>query len=546
VLRAAAWRRTTTPDAAPPQPRALTQLADLQPDLDARLVRVRGTITDVTFQSDETKLVLRDPGVLFEAQLPGVAPRATPAVGSVVELTGIYSVQSDEYRRPRGFSLLLRSTDDITLISQPSWWTPLRFAIAAGLFVVCSALGISWVVVLRRRVARQTAQIRAQLANEARLQSELERSSRLESLGVLAGGIAHDFNNLLTGIIGNLGLISLEEQAMRSVGHNVREAQRAAKRASDVTQQLLTFAKGGDPVRRAVLLSEVVQEAATFALHGAKVGSEFSCPRDLPAALVDAGQISRVVHNLVLNAVQAMPDGGVVRLALAAVDVTPGQIATLAPGPYVQLTVADNGPGIAAENLPRIFEPYFPSKGRSSGLGLATVHSIVKKHQGHIAVESQVGRGTTFRVWLPAARTPPERAAPPPARVAERRPVRVLLMDDEEIIRSVAGAFLKRFGHEATLVADGAQAVQTYADAKQSGHPFDVVILDLTVPGGMGGREALVQLRNLDPQVRAVASSGYSSDPVLANYREHGFRAIMPKPYDLKTFAALLDDVRDA
>ncbi|WP_415908597.1 ATP-binding protein [Oleiharenicola sp. Vm1] len=210
----------------------------------------------------------------------------------------------------------------------------------------------------------------------------------------------------------------------------------------------------------------------------------------------------------------------------------------------MQLSITDNGPGIPAANLPRIFEPYFSTKGRNSGLGLATVHSIIKKHQGHIAVDSQVGRGTTFHVWLPAARDlpapAPERAAPAP----ERRALRVLLMDDEDIIRGVAGASLKRFGHDATLVADGAQAISAYAEAKAAGKPFDVVILDLTVPGGMGGREALTQLRALDPEVRAVASSGYSSDPVLANYRAHGFVAILPKPYDLKTFSALLEQVR--
>ncbi|MBI2513809.1 MAG: response regulator [Opitutae bacterium] len=543
VLRAASWRRTTA--GAPPLPALdVPHPAETQPELDARLVRLRGVVTAVTTQLDETKLVLRDGGVFFEAQLPGAAPAATPRVGSDVELTGIYAVQFDESRRPRRFALLLRSPADIAVLAEPSWWTPARFALVAGLFALCSTGGIAWVVVLRRRVARQTEQIRAQMANEARLQAELERSSRLESLGVLAGGIAHDFNNLLTAVIGNLGLVALEDAAMHAAGHHIREAQRAAKRASDVTQQLLTFAKGGDPVREAVMLSEVVQEAATFALHGAKVGSEFSCQADLPAAHVDAGQISRVVHNLVLNAVQAMPEGGIVRLALIAVDVAPGEIATLAPGRYVQLKVADNGPGIPAENAARIFEPYFSTKGRNSGLGLATVHSIVKKHQGHIAVESQPGRGTTFRVWLPAAHERPVAPAAPPPTVLEKRAVRVLLMDDEEIIRNVAGAFLKRFGHDATLVADGAQAVRTYAEAQQSGHPFDVVILDLTVPGGMGGREALTQLRTIDPDVRAVASSGYSSDPVLANYRAHGFRAIMPKPYDLKTFASLLEELR--
>lgn len=543
VLRAASWRRVALAAEAL-QPLELDPALPPQPEFDARLVRVRGTLTEVAFRADETRFILRENGRFFEAQLPSTKPSPTARVGGVVELIGIYSLQFDEARRPRRFTVLLRSPGDITLITAPSWWTAERIAIAAAALLFLALAAASWVVVLRRRVARQTAQIRAQMVNETRWQAELERSSRLESLGVLAGGIAHDFNNLLTAIIGNLGLIALEDSVMRSsAGHNVSEAQRAAKRASDVTQQLLTFAKGGDPVREAVLLSEVVQEAATFALHGAKVASEFSCPDDLPAAHADAGQISRVVHNLVLNAVQAMPHGGLVKLALTAVDVAPGEIATLAPGRYVQLSVADNGPGIPAENLPRIFEPYFSTKGRNSGLGLATVHSIVKKHQGHITVESHPGHGTTFRVWLPVARELPAAPTAQPAPAAGPRTLRVLLMDDEEIIRRVAGAFLQRFGHEATLVADGAHAVRTYAEARERGEPFDLVILDLTVPGGMGGLETVTQLRALDPQVNAVASSGYSSDPVLANYQAHGFRAILPKPYDLKTFSALLANV---
>ncbi len=543
VLRAASWRHVALPGEAL-RPLEFDPALALQPEFDARLVRVRGTLTEVALRTDETRFILRENGRFFEAQLPNTHPGPAARVGGIVELTGIYSMQFDEARRPRRFTVLLRSPADIVLLSAPPWWTAKRIAIAGGLLLFLVLAAASWVVVLRRRVARQTAQIRAQMANEARLQAELERSSRLESLGVLAGGIAHDFNNLLTAIIGNLGLIALEDSVMRSsAGHNVSEAQRAAKRASDVTQQLLTFAKGGDPVREAVLLSEVVQEAATFALHGAKVASEFSCPHDLPAAHADAGQISRVVHNLVLNAVQAMPHGGLIKLALVAVDVAPGEIATLAAGRYVQLSVSDNGPGIPAENLARIFEPYFSTKGRNSGLGLATVHSIVKKHQGHITVESQFHHGTTFRVWLPVARDLPAPPTVPAAPATGPRSLRVLLMDDEEIIRRVAGAFLQRFGHTATLVADGAHAVRAYAEARERGQPFDAVILDLTVPGGMGGLETVAQLRALDPQVNAVASSGYSSDPVLANYQAHGFRAILPKPYDLKTFSALLANV---
>ena len=542
VLRAASWRRLA-PGGTAPVPLDLDPASSPQPELDARLVRVRGTITEVAQRADETRLILRESGRFFEAQVPGTAPVPAARIGGFVELTGIYSVQFDEARRPRRFTVLMRSPDDVVLLAAPPWWTASRAVIVAGLLVFLSVVAVSWVVALRRRVARQTEQIRAQMEKAVQLQAELERSSRLESLGVLAGGIAHDFNNLLTAIVGHLGLISLEAEAMKLVGRNVGEAQRAAKRASDVTQQLLTFAKGGDPVRQAVSLAEVIREATAFALHGSSVASEFDFPPGLPAADVDPGQISRVVHNLVINAVQAMPRGGEVALALAAVEVALGAVGGLADGTYIRLKVGDNGPGIAPENLARIFEPYFSTKGRNSGLGLAMVHSIVKKHGGHVAVESELGRGTTFTLWLPVApgAPAPVAVAEPPAPRQSR--LRVLVMDDEEIIRNLVRSFLARAGHEAKFAPDGAEAVRLYADAKARGEPFDVVILDLTVPGGMGGREALAELMKIDPQVCAVASSGYSSDPIMANHRAHGFRAVMPKPYSLQTFAAVLRQV---
>jgi nitrogen-specific signal transduction histidine kinase/CheY-like chemotaxis protein len=396
------------------------------------------------------------------------------------------------------------------------------------------------VLALRRRVERQTEQIRAQLEKEARLQAELERSSRLESLGVLAGGIAHDFNNLLTVITGNLSLARTDDAIPEETRHWLAESERAAVRARDLTQQLLTFAKGGDPVRAATRLEDVVREAAAFALHGAKVRGEFEIAPDLWPADVDRGQISRVVHNIIINANQAMPDGGVIRIALRNEQVSEPR-AGLAPGRYVRLSFADSGAGISAENLPRIFEPYFTTKQQGSGLGLATVYSIVRKHQGRVEATSQSGRGTTFVVWLPAAA---ERAAPASdPKTTGGRPcgaARVLVMDDEAAIRLVAAAVLKKMGLAVTTVDDGAQAFAAYAEAWSSGQPFDLVVLDLTVPGGIGGAEAMRKIRELDPAVCAVVSSGYSSDPVIANYREHGFRARVPKPYTAEEFARVI------
>jgi CheY-like chemotaxis protein len=261
---------------------------------------------------------------------------------------------------------------------------------------------------------------------------------------------------------------------------------------------------------------------------------------------VDAGQISRVVHNLVLNAVQAMPEGGVVSLALAAVDLAPGEVGSLPAALYLRLTVADTGKGIAPDVLSRIFDPYFspdPKPG-NNGLGLATVRSIVRKHQGHIEVDSTPGRGTTFRIWLPTATHELPAAAMQTLQETTRVPARILVMDDEEVIRRVAARMLSLAGHEAVFTEDGAQAVVIYTEARQAGRAFDLVILDLTVPGGMGGKEAVQALLKLDPAVRAVASSGYSSDPILADPRAYGFCTSLPKPYDMPDLLRAIEEAR--
>jgi CheY-like chemotaxis protein len=303
-------------------------------------------------------------------------------------------------------------------------------------------------------------------------------------------------------------------------------------RARDLTLQLLTFAKGGDPVRKAVALAEVVRETAEFALHGSNVRCEFDVAHDLWPADVDKGQIGQVVQNIVINAMQAMPQGGVIRIKLGNTVVDSGTAFDLSAGRYLKLSVTDTGSGIDPEHLSRIFDPYFTTKPTGTGLGLATVYSIVKKHSGRIEVRSKMGAGTTFEIWLPAALKPPSESP-----LVEQKLVpqggRVLVMDDEEAIRRSATALLQRIGMEVVAVDDGDEAVREFTRARAAARPFDLVILDLTVPGGMGGRETVEKLREVDPQVRALVSSGYSSDPVLAQYRVHGFLGMVPKPYDL-------------
>lgn len=380
------------------------------------------------------------------------------------------------------------------------------------------------------------------VTQRARLESELLRASKMESIGVLAGGIAHDFNNLLAIVMGNLSLAMMDEQVNATGGKWLREAERGTLRAKELTQQLLTFAKGGEPVRAAVLLQDVVREAAQFALHGAAVRCEYKIASDLRPADVDKGQIGQVVQNLVINAVQAMPGGGTIQLSLCNETLERGAVATLQPGHYLRLEIADSGLGIAPEHLARIFEPFFTTKEAGSGLGLATVYSVIQKHRGHVTVDSTIGRGTTFRIWLPAARIEPAGTSKTASPFAPLRG-RVLFMDDEEPIRAMTQALLERLGLDVKVTRDGAEAVREYADAKLSGQPFDVVVFDLTVPGGMGGADAMREILKLDPNARGIVSSGYSSDPVMANHRAHGFRGSVPKPYRIADFSRTIREV---
>jgi signal transduction histidine kinase/ActR/RegA family two-component response regulator len=533
VLREAVYRRTAA--GAEPAPVTLKSPERIDDTVDGHLVRVVGTLLDTTVRLKDSQLMIQTGSAVFEALLDHedasrIRGRWLP--GSRLALTGVYQIEYDEYRHPRAYKIQLRSLQDIQVLRRPSWWTAERALGVTGVLGVMTMLGIGWVVTLRRRVRRQTEQIRAQLEKETRLEAELQRSSRLESLGILAGGIAHDFNNLLTVIMGNITLAKLDSAGNPEVAPWLQAAEQGGMHARDLTMQLLTFAKGGDPIRKAVALAEVVRETAEFVLHGSKVRCEFEIEADLWPADVDRGQIGQVVQNIIINGIQAMPEGGTIQVTLGNALIASGSVADLAAGRYLKLCVTDRGVGIAPEFLPHIFDPYFTTKPQGSGLGLATVYSIVRKHLGRIEVDSKPGHGTTFRIWLPAARHAPAPVVPasePPVRQSGR----VLIMDDEEAIRRSATALLQHMGLEVTAVSDGAEVLRDYSAAQAAGRPFDLVILDLTVPGGMGGRETMEKLRQMNSQVRAIVSSGYSSDPVIAQYRAHGFLGVVPKPYDL-------------
>ena len=362
-------------------------------------------------------------------------------------------------------------------------------------------------------------------------ENELQRMQKLESLGLLAGGIAHDFNNLLTGILGNVTLARMDPHLAPDTTEILHEAERASIRASQLTQQLLTFSKGGAPIKKTANVGDLARDTVRFTLRGSNVRPQFTVPDNLWSADIDEGQISQVFNNITINADQAMPRGGVLTIRAENMRIEPRSL-PLRPGPYVKISFQDQGIGIPEQHLPSVFDPYFTTKQKGSGLGLATSYSIIRQHGGLITVESKVNVGSAFHIYLPASE----------ASILEERvkdnstPAghgRVLVMDDEETIRQVADRLLRYLGYDVSSAVDGNEAIEQYQQAMDEGRPFDVVIIDLTIPGGMGGKEAIQKLREIDPDVRAIVSSGYSSDPIMANYLDFGFRAVVTKPYDL-------------
>ena len=413
---------------------------------------------------------------------------------------------------------------------------------------------------LEERVEERTVELKR--ANE-QLNATIAQgyhAQKMESLGILAGGIAHDFNNFLTITLGNISIAKTVADPNGKLFGMLSDAEKASLRAKDLTLQLLAFSRSGEPIKRTIRIAKLIEDSTIFAQRGSNVQCEFEIPDHLMSVDADEGQISQVASNIIINACQAMPDGGTIRVkcenmkieAVGAVAGEAGESIPLAGGDYVRILIKDEGTGIPEEQINRIFDPFFTTKEEGTGLGLATAHSIIEKHGGYLTVESTVGLGSTFYVYLPAAKEGVLAEAAPETSAGDGHGAddtgvsasgRILVLDDEEDIRELLGMILVRFGYVVEFSVDGAETIAMYRGAMGSDHAFDVVIVDLTIPGGIGGGDVIRELTQIDPTVKAIVSSGYANDPMMSDYRKYGFSGVISKPYEVRDLIKTVREV---
>lgn len=385
------------------------------------------------------------------------------------------------------------------------------------------------------------------ITERKRMSEEIQKIEKLESIGIFAGGIAHDLNNFLTSIVSSIGLAIMSDD-LAEKNEVLATAERETLKVNGLTQQLITFSKGGSPVREVSALHGLIRDSVNFALTGSNISCDYVLPDDLDQVNVDEGQIGQVLSNIIINARQAMPKGGDLRVSATKVELGKHRSLPLKVGHYVKISIKDSGEGIPEELQSRIFDPFFTTKQTGNGLGLATTFSIIQKHDGHITVASELGVGTTFDIYLPSSQE-----AKPILKDKDHQPVlmtklsenrrRILMMDDQQSILKMVGRSLNKFGYEVESAENGRQALQKYKSAMDAGRSFHLVILDLTIPGGMGGAETMSRLLEVDPSVLAIVASGYSNDPVMMNHKDYGFAAVLTKPYmprDLKRLLATI------
>lgn len=380
------------------------------------------------------------------------------------------------------------------------------------------------------------------VTEKRKMEVTLQRMEKLESLGLLAGGIAHDFNNILTAILGNISLARTYNDPVQR-DKRLEEAEKASINAKDLTQQLLTFAKGGEPIKETVSIGNILKETTSFLLRGSKNKCEFHISNDLLPVDVDRGQISQVISNIIINADQAMPNGGKIFISAENKVIKEEDHLPLKPGVYIKISIKDEGIGIPKEYIQKIFDPYFTTKNKGTGLGLTITHSIIKNHDGYISVESELGKGTTFHIYLPASSNELPKEQQDYDKIVFSDKGRILIMDDEAMIRDLTHEIFSNLGFEVSVSSDGNEAIKLYKEAKESGNPYSLVIMDLTVPGGLGGKETIQKLIEIDPNVKAIVSSGYSTDPVMSDFSRYGFKGIIMKPYNIKQLVEVIHKV---
>ena len=373
------------------------------------------------------------------------------------------------------------------------------------------------------------------ITEETIIEQELFKIKKIESIGVLAGGIAHDFNNILIAIMGNIELAKMKEKKSSETFEILDSALKAGMRAKSLTGQLLTFSKGGDPIKSVASVEELIRESADFILRGSRAVCEYDIPEDLWQVNVDTGQIAQVIQNIILNASQAMPNGGKIRVKCENIHYTADDIIISLPAGikqnYIKISIIDSGIGISQEDLEKIFDPYFTTKSTGNGLGMAICLSIINKHNGVIRVSSEIGKGSRVEICLPVAENVDCSLKSDLNTLSDGAKGKILLMDDDEMVLAVIDGFLNVLGQDTVLTRDGEEAIEAYRKAFDDGECFDLVFLDITVPGGVGGEIAVKKILEINPNANVVVVSGYSNDPVMANYKDYGFKMAVPKPF---------------
>jgi len=378
-------------------------------------------------------------------------------------------------------------------------------------------------------------------------EQELQKMDKLTSIGTLAGGIAHDFNNILTGVYGNITLAQMKLDSKHPSFSNLENAAKSLNRATKLTRQLLTFSKGGAPVKEDVKLSEVIKETITFDLSGSNLKPVFDFEENHWNAYADKGQMQQVFSNLAINANQATPDGGHFFVEMKNISILGDEITDLEKGVYLQISVRDEGIGIEQKNIDKIFDPYFTTKETGSGLGLATTYSIIKKHHGHLEIESELNVGTKFTIYLPAIK-PEEvilKVQKDVTATKNRQTAKILIMDDDEAILTITSSMLELLNYEVETANGGAQAIEKYNKSLKDGRPFDIIIMDLTIPGGMGGEVAVKKILEIDDTAKIIVSSGYENSSVMSNYKDFGFEDVIVKPFTIESLGEVLSRVLD-